>query len=142
MFVTSFIGVIALKTGKFVYSNAGHTPPLIYKKSDNKYDFITQPQGFVLGGMPNQKYTKKETYINPEDVIFLYTDGVTESINLNGNFFGEKQLKNILNRDDIKKLDIKNIIETLKNEISSFSSGTKQADDITMLAFKDFTIPQ
>lgn len=142
MFVTSFVGVINIKTGKFSYSNAGHNPPLIYDKLKDKYDFIDQPKGFVLGGMPNQKYTGKEMYIRPKDTIFLYTDGVTESMDTNGKLFGEKQLKDILNCKNAKKLSIKEMIESLKNEISKFSEGTEQADDITMLAFKDFTIPE
>ncbi len=142
MFVTAFIGLINIKTGKFSYSNAGHNPPLIYKKSENQYDFIDTPKGFVLGGVSGQKYIGKEMYVNPDDVIFLYTDGVTESMNTNGKLFGEEKLKNILNRDNVKKLNIKEIIEFLKSEVSKFSVGTEQADDITMLAFKDFTIPE
>ena len=141
MFVTSFAGVLNIKTGEFVYSNAGHNPPLIYRKSENEYNFIDQPKGFVLGGMPKQKYAKKETTVSPEDTIFLYTDGVTESMDTKGNLFGEKQLKNVLNSDDVKKLSIKDMIIALKGELTRFSAGTEQADDITMLAFKDFTIP-
>lgn len=141
MFVTSFAGIVNIKTGKFTYTNAGHNPPLIYRKSENEYSFIDQPKGFVLGGMPNQKYIKKETTVSPEDTIFLYTDGVTESMNTDGKLFGEKQLEQVLNNDDIKELSIKSLISALKGELAKFSKGTEQADDITMLAFKDFKIP-
>lgn len=141
MFVTSFVGVINIKTGNFSYSNAGHNTPFIYKKSENKYDFIDMPKGFVLGGVPKRKYIGRKMYVKPDDVIFLYTDGITESMNTDGNLFTEKRLKSILNRDDVKKLSIKDMIESLKSEVSKFSVGTEQADDITMLAFKDFTIP-
>ncbi len=140
MFVTSFVCLIDIKTGEVTYSNAGHNAPLIYKKSENKYDFINQPKGFVLGGMPNQKYINRKINMHPEDILFLYTDGVTESSNKNGNMFGELQLKNLLNSSKTKKLSIKEIIKYLKGEISKFSNGAEQSDDITMLAFKDFTI--
>lgn len=141
MFVTSFVGIVDIRTGEFTYSNAGHNPPLIYKKSENKYEFIDQPKGFVLGGMPNQKYVLKETSVSPEDVIFLYTDGVTECMDTQGQLFGEKQLKEALNSDNVKKLSIKDMVISLRGELTKFSTGAEQADDITMLAFKDFTIP-
>lgn len=141
MFVTSFICLINIKNGKVTYSNAGHNAPLIYKKSEDKYEFMDKPKGFVLGGIPNQKYVKKETIINPDDTLFLYTDGITESMDTSGKLFGEKQLKQILNDKNIKKLNVKKMIEILKNKISEFSNGAEQSDDITMLAFKDLTIP-
>ncbi len=141
MFVTSFIGIINIKTGKFTYANAGHNPPLIYKKSLDKYEFIEKPHGFVLGGMPNQKFSQSETFLSPEDILFLYTDGVTEAMNSKNKLFGTKKLEEILKSPKIKKLNVKDIIINLRNEIEKFSENTERTDDITMLAFKSFDIP-
>lgn len=141
MFVTAFTGIIDIETGEFVFSNAGHNPPLVYHSESNQYQFIKSPKGFVLGGMPNMKYTKEKMFFKREDSLFLYTDGVTEAMNPQGELFSKERLESILNNASTKKLKIKDIITHLRKEIDKFADGAERSDDITMLAFKDFDIP-
>lgn len=141
MFVTTFIGIINIKTGKFTFSNAGHNPPLIYKKSEDEYKFIKTQRGFVLGGIPNMNYTEDGMQLQKEDLIFLYTDGVTEAMDSSGKLFSKEKLERILNSPKTKKMSIKDIIINLRGEIDNFANESERTDDITMLAFKDFGIP-
>ncbi len=142
MFVTAFVGVIDIKTGEFIFSNAGHNPPLIYKEESDEYNFIESPHGFVLGGIPDAKYSLNKTILQPEDSLFLYTDGVTEAMNTKGELFSKERLQNILNNKSTKELKITDVVNHLRQEIDKFSDGAERSDDITMLAFKDFKIPQ
>lgn len=138
MFVTAFVGIINLKSGKLTFANAGHNPPLLYKSETDKYEFITSPHGFVLGGVKNKQYPQEETFIHKNDTLFLYTDGVTEAVNADGKFFSKEKLKKILNSPATQTLSLKDIILSLRGKIDKFSKGTERSDDITMLAFKNF----
>jgi sigma-B regulation protein RsbU (phosphoserine phosphatase) len=140
MFVTCFIGIFNIKTGKFTFSNAGHNPPLIYRKKENKFQWLQKKHGFVLAGMPNLKYKQDEMYLNPNDIMYLYTDGVTEAMDKKNKLFSEEKLYNILNTDEYKKISLKDLILKLRKEIDIFSDGAERADDITMLALKNFNI--
>ena len=140
MFVTCFMGIFNIKTGKFTFSNAGHNPPLIYRKKDNKFEWLKKKHGFVLAGMPNLKYKQDEIYLSPEDIIYLYTDGVTEAMNKENKLFSEERLYNILNTNEYKKISLKDLILNLRKKIDTFSNGAERADDITMLALKNFNI--
>lgn len=142
MFVTAFVGVIDIITGEFTFSNAGHNPPLIYKKESDEYNFIESPHGFVLGGINDAKYSLNKSVLKPEDSLFLYTDGVTEAMNQKGELFSKERLQNILNNKSIKELKITDVVNHLRQEIDKFSNGAERSDDITMLAFKDFKIPK
>jgi sigma-B regulation protein RsbU (phosphoserine phosphatase) len=134
------MGVFNIKTGKFTFSNAGHNPPLIYSKKENKLQWLKKKHGFVLAGMPNLKYKQDEIYLGSSDVIYLYTDGVTEAMDKKNKLFSEERLYNILNTDEYKKISLKDLILKLRKEIDIFSDGAERADDITMLALKNFNI--
>ncbi len=142
MFVTCFMAIFNIKTGKFTFSNAGHNPPLIYRKKDNKFEWLKKKHGFVLAGMPNLKYKQDEIYLSPNDIIYLYTDGVTEAMNKENKLFSEERLYNILNTNEYKKISLKDLILKLRKEIDIFSNGAERADDITMLTLKNFNIEE
>ena len=140
MFVTVFLGAFNIKTGKFTFANAGHNPPLIYRSNENKFEWIKCKKSFVLAGLPNIKYHQNEMYINKNDVLYLYTDGVTEAMNNEKALFGNDRLENILNNFDIKNMTVKDLIIKLRKEIDIFAEGAERVDDITMLALKNFDI--
>ena len=131
-FVTSWFGIIDLKTGYMEYVNAGHNAPLIYKNKDKKIEFIKDKPNLVLAAMCNTKYTKHELKLEPGDRLFLYTDGVTEATNLNKELYGNDRLQNYLNNNVSKPLT--DTINGLKMDIDNF------VDDITMLEllFKEY----
>ena len=140
MFVTCFVGVMDIKTGKFVYSNAGHNPPLLYRESEKKCIPIDSPHGFVLGGFQGMNYSQKEFDLYPGDIMFLYTDGVTEAANETGKLFSQDKLEQILKGLATEKMNIKDITTYLRTEIDKFSGKVERSDDITMLALKNISI--
>ncbi|MCK9150619.1 SpoIIE family protein phosphatase [Methanobacterium alcaliphilum] len=130
MFVTAWMGILDIETGKFTYINAGHNPPLL-KTGINEYKWLKSKPGFVLAGMENIKYTQNEITINSGDRVFLYTDGITEAINCDDELFGESRLLKVLSSE--KDQSLKEILNYVKKEIDIFVEGRKQFDDITML---------
>lgn len=137
MFVTSFLGLLDIKAGEFLCVNAGHNPPLI-KRANQKFEWLKTKKSFVLGGMQNIKYKSQSVQIQTGDIIFLYTDGVTEAVNKNLDLYSDERLYNELNsiNDEATPADI---INKIKISIDEFSEGCEQADDITMLALKYFS---
>lgn len=140
MFVTCFLGILDTETGKLIYSNAGHNPPILYKNTENKCVAINDPHGFVLGGMPKLKYTQNELYLSPGDILFLYTDGVTEAVNNKGELFSQDRLEKVILDAMGKNYKINGLVQTIREEIEKFANGADRADDITMLAFKNIDI--
>lgn len=133
MFVTAFLGILNLKTGEFTYANAGHNPPLI-KRAGGSYEWIKIRPGFVLAGMDGLKYQQDTLMLSRGDRIYMYTDGVTESLSINEELYGEERLRNILN--NAKPGTLQELLEKVKNDVDSFAEGTEQADDITMLGLE------
>ena len=133
MFVTLFCVILDLETGEMEFSNGGHNPPLVCS-GKLCYDFIEVPKGFVVGAMENMKFENRTITMKPGDVIFLYTDGVTEAMNPQKQLFSESRLKETLHK--LHEKDIKDLIHGLRDEIYSFAQGESQSDDITMMALK------
>lgn len=132
-FVTLFLCILELSTGKLVCVNAGHNPPLI-KLANGKFEYFNCKPDLVIGAMSDTIYTSCETQLNPSDSIFLYTDGITEALNKNQEFYGEERLANKLN--SIIDVSVENILAEVRSDVEAFSNETSQADDITMLVFK------
>ena len=132
MFVTCFYGVLDLDTGVFEFANAGHNRPII--KRNGKYLYLPCSSGFVLGGLP-EAYTKDEkTTLDKGDLIVLYTDGVTEARNKEGDFYGENRLIDFYNSKTFTSLV--EMQYELKDDIKSFVNGAPQNDDMTLLLMK------
>lgn len=140
MFVTCFLGIFDIKSGEFIYANAGHNPPFLYRKSEENCIVITSPHGLVLGGTPNITYLQSKTYLYPGDFLFLYTDGVTEAANKRGRLFSQQKLEEIVNSCGKKNVAIQDLIFDIKSEINKFVGNAAVSDDITMLALKNFTV--
>lgn len=133
MFVTAFMGILDLRNGRFTYVNGGHNPPLL-KRNCNGFEFLQVKRNFILAGMENVKYTEQEVFLNKGDIVFLYTDGVTESCNKQLELYSEQRLLTYLNKlvvdNSFKPFEI---IESVKKSVDEFADGAEQADDITML---------
>ncbi len=132
MFVTAFIGILNLNTGALEYCNAGHNPPLI-KKADGLYERLPSKRGFVLAGMADVPYAKSQTMLQAGDMLFLYTDGVTEAMNHDGQLYGEARMTDYLNKFNAD-MKLPDMISAVKADVDRFADGAEQADDITMLA--------
>lgn len=128
MFVTAFIGILDLRTGKVEYINAGHCPPLLQKKQEYKY--VDVIKNMVLGVKPDYDYKVGQISLNEHDRLFLYTDGVTEAQTKDCKFLGYDYLLDILNQ---KKLPLADTLEYIHKSIKKFVKDAPQFDDITML---------
>ena len=131
IFITSWFGILNLKTGKIEYVNAGHNPPLVYSKKTGEFNYVKTTPNLVLAAIENTNYDKQEMTLEPGDRLFLYTDGVVESNNANNELYGEDRLKEFLNKN--VNLDVKDTINSLKEDLDNFSINTEQFDDITIL---------
>ena len=127
MFVTLFIGVLDLPTGRLRYCNAGHDAPLII---DENVVTLDVEANLPVGVLENFKYVEQQTTIPSSATILLYTDGVTEAVNATNNLYGIDLLKRICSNASTPK----ELVDNIGNDIRQFANGTEQSDDITMLA--------
>jgi sigma-B regulation protein RsbU (phosphoserine phosphatase) len=132
-FSTAFVGFYNLVTGKLVYVNAGHNPPLV-KKNGGEYEFLSSKPSSILAWRKGTEYKEEEITLKPGDALYLYTDGVTEAMNANQDLFSDDRLHKALNK--YKDYPPTELLPAIKREIDNFAGGAEQADDITMLALK------
>lgn len=133
MFVTVFYGILNTRTGEFEYGNAGHNPPYRMVR-DGGIEPLENPKGMALGVMENLRYRVSRTVLRPGDGLFLYTDGVTEAMDAEGNLFGASRLEALLRRlDGAASLDL---VRATVAEVRAYSGEAPQADDITLLALR------
>lgn len=131
LFVTGWMGVLEISTGKFVYVNAGHNPPLL-KRAGGTFEWLKSRPGFVLAGMEGVRYRENTLQLGPGDRLYLYTDGVTEATNSHEELFGDERLQNALN--EYMDLPVEQFLPKIKECIDAFVGDADQFDDITMLA--------
>ena len=135
MFVTVWVAVIDLRTGKGLAANAGHEHPALRRK-DGKFELVKYRHSPAMGVMDGIPYTEHEFTLEPGDTLFVYTDGVPEATNINSELFGEEKLLVALNRDPDAAPEV--IDRNVKKSIDMFVDEAEQFDDITMLTFKYF----
>ena len=134
-FITMLAGIVDVTTGKIVFINCGHNPPLI-KQNDGEYRYLELEPNIVLGAFDTAEFEVSEMQLKDGDEIFIYTDGITEAINASDEQFGEERLLNAIN--NIYSYDTKIILEGVKQKVKDFAQGVAQSDDMTMLIFKYF----
>jgi phosphoserine phosphatase RsbU/P len=132
MFVTLFFGILDTETGMLTYINAGHNPPVLLNPSGAVKARLTLT-GPAVGLLPDITYTSRQLPIDPGDVLFLFTDGVPESHNPEGQLFTEKRMLDLLS-EPVAKVDI--LIGQMMQELNKFMDGSNPFDDITMLVLK------
>ncbi|MEI6436114.1 MAG: SpoIIE family protein phosphatase [Bacteroidota bacterium] len=133
MFVTFFAGIVDLKSGVMEFCNAGHNYPYILHEN-GKLDQLKIRNGLPLGIFANSTYTTTTYSFNPSEILVMTTDGITDALNGANNFFGEAHLASFLT--SLAKKDTKSLTDLLIAEVKRFSTGTEQADDITILALQ------
>ena len=132
MFVTCFLAILDKNTGKLTYSNAGHNHPII--GSNRNYKYLNSAPALFLGCFGTSNVTDNEVTLKPGETITLYTDGITEARNNNGDFFGEERLINVFNKKDYTCTI--ELHHQIKDEIAQFINGAPQSDDITILTLR------
>ncbi|HEX9653255.1 MAG TPA: SpoIIE family protein phosphatase, partial [bacterium] len=140
MFVTVFYLIIDSKRRSINYASAGHNPMILFRNSTSKTYYLN-PKGFPIGiQLPEKDLFKKsiesETIeLAKDDILLIYTDGITEAMNPNRELFGEERLQDVLRNNG--HLPAKDFVEKLKLSIYSFTEGNQQYDDITLVAVKE-----
>lgn len=132
MFVTLWVGILDLDTGKMDFVSAGHNPPLLLHAG--KANYLKFKNGFVLAGMEGTKYRVQNVQLEDGDVVYLYTDGVTEAEDKTHALYGEERLQQCIESNP--EADPAAINEGIQQSISDFIKGNSQFDDMTMLCFK------
>ena len=133
MFVTVWLGILEISTGKLTCANAGHEYPVI-KRAKGDYTLIKDKHGFVLAGMEGSRYKEYELQIEPGDRLYLYTDGVAESTNAHNELYGTDRMLDALNRN--KDVSCEVLLHRMKEDIDAFVGEAPQFDDITMLSLE------
>lgn len=133
MFVTAWMGMLEVSSGKLTYVNAGHNPPAI-KREDGTFRYLKCAPGFVLAGLEGIPYQQENIQLQKGDSIYLYTDGVTDTINVKEEMYGEDNLEKVLNANREEAPEI--ILNVIKKELEEFAGEAEQFDDVTMLCMK------
>jgi PAS domain S-box-containing protein len=139
MFVTVFLGIINVKSGEFVYTNAGHNPPYI-RRRDGSLQKVDAFHGPVVGAMPGLPYQQDRDVLHPGDVILVYTDGVTEAFNEEEKLFSEDRLEARLSSKSFDSAE--SIVSGTIDEVNRFTGEAEQSDDITLLAVQYLGLPE
>ena len=133
LFVTAWMAVLEISTGKLTYVNAGHNPPLL-QRAGGSYEWLKSRPGFVLAGMEGMRYRENEMELHPGDRLFLYTDGVTEATDANKELYGDDRLQAALDRQG--NVPVRQLLTGIKESIDAFVGDAEQFDDITMLGLE------
>lgn len=133
LFVTVWLGILEISTGKCTAVNAGHEHPAIYRDGD-EFSLDVYKHSSIVGAMEGVPFKEHTFELKPGDTFFIYTDGVAEAMNEDKELFGTDRMLDALNKDANATPD--KILENVKNGINEFVQGAEQFDDITMLALK------
>ena len=161
MFVTVFFGVLDIQTGEFTYVNGGHNPPLVGRYDDSLRDSLhtgaakslrsqaapikdgdktawdylqIEHKGFPLGVRKKAAYTMERLTLRPGDALYLYTDGVTEAMDEEGNLYGEERLQSFLN--GLSERTVQDVLAAVKEDVANHAGAAEQSDDVTMLGLR------
>lgn len=133
MFVSVWLAILEISTGKGVAANAGHEHPALMG-ADGDFQLVKYRHSPVLGIMKGIPFREHAFTLNPGDTLFVYTDGVPEATNRQDELFGTDRMLEALNRR--KEEPLEQLLRGLRKDIETFADGAAQFDDITMLGFR------
>jgi sigma-B regulation protein RsbU (phosphoserine phosphatase) len=135
-FVTFFIGAFDSSTKTLKFSNAGHQPPLVLHKNKSKKESVEmlRPTGAAIGLVEEAEFTEKTIELQEEDLLVLYTDGVTEAVNLQNQEFGRERLIQL--SQQVNNAPVKQVVQEIRQGLDEFSEGKPLADDTTIVICK------
>ena len=132
MFVTVWLAVLEISSGRMICTNAGHEYPAIYQNGE--FTLLKDRHGLAAGCFETAKFTNYEIQLTPGDAVFVYTDGVPESNNTDAEMYGTDRMLRALNYN--RDSDMKKLLLSVMTSIREFSSGAEQFDDITMVGLR------
>ena len=133
MFVTVWLGILELSTGKLTAANAGHEYPVL-KKPGGPFELFRDMHDFVLGGFDDSTYEEYELTLEPGTKLFVYTDGVAEAMNSAREQFGTERMLDALNASP--EASPEDMLKNVRAAVNRFVENAEQFDDLTMLGFE------
>ena len=133
MFVTVWLGILEISSGKLIASSAGHEYPVL-QSGDSGFALYKDKHGFVIGGMPGSRYQSYELQLTPGDRLFVYTDGLPEATAGSGEMFGTERMVAALN--SCEDGGPEKILSTVTEAVDAFVGDAEQFDDLTMMCLE------
>ena len=133
MFVTVWLGILELPTGRLIYSNAGQEYPIL-RHPDEAFQIVKDPHGIMMGIIKTAAYQDDTLVLKPGSKLFLYTNGLPEANNERENQFGTKRILQALNAHP--DASPRELLEDVRGAVNSFTGDTMQFDDLTMLCLE------
>lgn len=130
MFATVFFGILNLRTGRLTYINGGHLPPLVIGRQGVRQ--MLTASGPAVGAIPDMVFTSRETILGQGELLFACTDGVSDTVNPQGQFFNQEDLLALVCQQAPPGV----ILDQVQARLATFAAGVKHTDDITMLAVR------
>ena len=133
MFVTLFYGILDHTSHTFTYVNAGHNPPIVFHSHNCTFSELSAT-GIAMGVITDAEYTAQEIPLVLGDVVVLYTDGITEAMNVREEMFGEERLYDVIRQ--LKGLSAEEILAKILTTVKEFTGDYPQSDDITLMVVR------
>ena len=133
MFVTVWLAVVELSTGRGTACNAGHEKPAV-RRGDGPFELLEYRHDWIAGALGEAKYHSRSFELHPGDCLFVYTDGVTEAADPDEAMFREEQLVRTLNTEPAAAPEEQ--VRRMQDAVNAFARGAQQSDDITMLCLE------
>jgi len=133
MFVTVFAAIVNVRTGDLRFTNAGHNPPYI-RRGDGTINVLAERHGPMVGVLPGVAYGEAIVQLARGDLLFIFTDGVTEAMNADNSLFSEERLEQLLAERQLETAS--GAVQEVLTAVQAFEFETERSDDITILAFK------
>jgi len=133
LFVTVWLGILEISTGKVISANAGHEYPAI-KRADGKFELLKSKHSPAVATMEDIKFREVEFSLNKGDILYIYTDGVAEATNSADELYGTDRMIDALNKNADAPID--EILADVKKDVDNFTGDAPQFDDITMLGLR------
>ena len=130
MFVTIWLGILEISTGRIICCNAGHEDPAVYKKG-GAFEIVKKKHNTAVGAMPDLPYNDEEIFLEKGDKLFIYTDGVPEATNSFNELFTVGRMVDALN--EYCEGTPQEILEGMHKSVNEFVGDRTQFDDLTML---------
>lgn len=136
LFVTVWLGILDIETGKITAANAGHEYPALKRVDNPSFELLKDKHTPAVATIEEIRFKNYEIELNPGDVLFIYTDGVAEATNSSEELYGTDRMIKDLNKYTDSKID--ELLINMKKEVDKFTGDAPQFDDITMLGLRYF----
>jgi sigma-B regulation protein RsbU (phosphoserine phosphatase) len=130
MFITVFLAILNISSGELRFTNAGHNPPYI-RRAEGRIEALNQMHGPVIGALEGLTYGEDCAFLDRNDLLMLYTDGVTEAMNLADELYSDQRLADLLAAAESHEPKV--AVQAVMDSVEEFANGADQSDDITLL---------